>query len=125
MKADEILKSEDLSALYLEKVELTGRIGALHRSVAVSDGNADRADYKADLTTCYAVMEALNHRLEELEDIAKHTRDEESRIRYNFMKIAKAILTKDTYDKIRNMSENSLREVKPMFKELRQNKISS
>lgn len=125
MEADEILKSEDLNALYLEKVNLTSRIGALHRSVAVSDGAADKADYKADLTTNYAIMEALNHRLEQLEDAAKYTRDEEGRIRYNFMKLAKQVLTKDTYDKIRNMSDNSLRDMKPMFKELRLNQTSS
>jgi predicted transcriptional regulator len=70
-------------------------------------------------------MEALNHQLSVLEDKAKETRDEEGRIRYNFMKIAKAVLTRETYEKIRNMSDNSLRDMKPMFKEFRQNKSSS
>ena len=125
MTTDEILKSEDLTALYLEKVNLTNRIGSLHRHVTSSDNDMDRADYKAELTTSYAVLEALNHQLGVLEDKAKETRDEESRIRYNFMKIAKTVLTKETYEKIRNMSENSLRDMKPMFKELRQNKVSS
>jgi len=125
MTIDEILKSEDLSALYLENVNLETKIGSLYRQISLSDENADRTDYKAELGTCNAIKKALEHKIEELENVAKHTRDEEGRIRYNFMKIAKTILTKDTYDKIRNMSENSLREMKPMFKELRQNKVSS
>lgn len=125
MTTDEILKSEDLNALYLEKVELTTKIGALHRQVTLSDTDADRSDHKSVLTTSYAILEALNHQLSVLEDRAKETRDEEGRIRYNFMKIAKAVLTKETYEKIRNMSENSLRDIKPMFKELRQNKVSA
>ena len=125
MTIDEILKSEDLSTLYLENVNLETEIGSLYRSISIADTTADKADYKANLGMDLAVMKALKHRIEELEDKAKHTRDEEGRIRYNFMKIAKAILTKDTYDKIRNMSENSLREMKPMFKELRKTKVSS
>lgn len=125
MITEEILKCEDLNALYLEKVNLTNKIGALHRQVTLSDTDADRSDNKAELTTSYAIMDALNHRLNVMEDRAKETRDEEGRIRYNFMKIAKAVLTKETYEKIRNMSENSLRDMKPMFKELRQNKVES
>lgn len=125
MKTDEILNCEDLNALYLEKVDLTSKIGALHRQITTSDTDADRSDFKSELTTDYAILEALNHQLSVLEDRAKETRDEEGRIRYNFMKIAKAVLTKETYEKIRNMSDNSLRDMKPMFKELRQNKIST
>lgn len=125
MIVEDILKTEDLNALYMEKVNLTNKIGSLHRQVATSYTDADRSDYKAELTTSYAIMEALNHQLDVMEDKAKQTRDEEGRIRYNFMKIAKTILTKETYDKIRNMSDNSLRDMKPMFKELRQNKVNS
>jgi len=125
MTADEILQSEDLNELYLENVDLETKIGSLYRQITLSDENADKSDYKAELNTCKAVLKALGHRILELEDKAKHTRDEEGRIRYNFMKIAKTILTKETYEKIRNMSENSLREMKPMFKEMRQNKVAS
>ena len=125
MTADEILKSDDLSALYLENVNLETEIGSLYRSISVADQNSDKADYKARLGTCNAVKKALDHQIEELEDKAKHTRDEEGRIRYNFMKLAKQVLTKETYDKIRNMSDNSLRDMKPMFKEIRLKQVSS
>lgn len=125
MTIEEIIISEDLNTLYLEKVNLTTRIGALYRNIAINEDNVDRSDYKADLSTSKAIMDVLERKIAELEDIAKQTRDEEGRIRYNFMKIAKTVLTKETYEKIRNMSDNSLRDMKPMFKELRQNKLSS
>lgn len=123
MDTTEILKCDDIHDLYIEKSILTNRIGGLHRSVQLHKGEIDETDYKSQLTTCYAVMEALNYRLEELDDVSKQNRDEESRIRYNFMKMAKVVLTKETYDKIRGLSENSLRDMKPMFKELRTNKL--
>lgn len=123
MKTEEILVCTDISKLYQEKVDLTTRIGALHRQVRLSRGEVDETDYKADLTTCYAVLEALNHKLADLEEIHKQTKDEEGRIRYNFMKIAKSVLKKETYEKIRGLSENSLKEIKPMFKEFRKDKI--
>jgi len=126
MEIGEILKCDEINVLYEEKVNLTNIIGSLHRQVTLSRGEeADMADYKSDLTTRYAIMEALNHRLEELNDILKQNRDDESRIRYNFMRIARTVLTTETYQKIRGLSENSLREVKPMFKELKQNKLSN
>ena len=125
MTIEEILISEDLNALYLEKVNLTTKIGSLYRNIAINEDNVDRSDYKADLSTSKAIMDVLEHKLADLEDTAKQNRDEEGRIRYNFMKIAKVVLTKETYEKIRNMSDNSLRDMKPMFKEIRQNKLSS
>ena len=126
MEIGEILKCDEINKLYEEKVNLTNKIGSLHRQVTLSRGEeADMTDHKAELTTCYAVMEGLDHRLEELNDVLKQTRDEESRIRYNFMKIAKTVLTAETYQKIRGLSDNSLRDVKPMFKELRQHKLAS
>ena len=125
MTIEEIIISEDLNALYLEKVNLTTRIGALYRNIAINEDNVDRSDYKADLSTSKAIMDVLERKIADLEDTAKQNRDEEGRIRYNFMKIAKTVLTKETYEKIRNMSDNSLRDMKPMFKELRQNKLSS
>jgi hypothetical protein len=123
METAEILKCEDIGTLYLEKVALTDKIGALHRNVALNKGQVDEADYKAPLTTAYAVMEALNHRLHELEDFHAQTKDEEGRIRYNFMRIAKVVLTKETYEKIRGMSQNPLKDMKPMFKQLRKEKL--
>lgn len=123
MNTDEILKCEDINQLLKEKVVLTEKIGNLHRSVKLSQGEVDQSDHKAELTTSYAVLEALNHQLEELNEVHKQTRDEESRIRYNFMKIAKTVLKKDTYDKIRGLSQNSLRDTKVYFKELRKEKI--
>lgn len=123
MEISDILTCSEINILYEEKVNLTNRIGSLHRQVRLSRGDVDETDYKAELTTCYAVLEALNHRLEELDDISKQNRDNESRIRYNFMRIAKTVLQKETYEKIRGMSDNSLRDVKPMFKELRKQKM--
>jgi len=125
MTTNEILQCNDINILFEERVTLTEKIGNHHRSVKLSKGEVDEADHKAELTTAYAVMDALNHRLGDLEEIYKQNRDEEGRIRYNFMKIAKVILTKETYDKIRNMSENSLKEMKPMFKDLRKTKASA
>lgn len=123
METDQILKCEDINTLLKEKVELTQRIGNLHREVRLSRGDVDESDHKAALTTSYAILEALNHRMEELNELHSQTRDEESRIRYNFMKIAKTVLKKETYEKIRGMSQNSLKDMKPLFKELRKEKV--
>lgn len=123
MKTEDILKCEDINVLFKEKVDLTEKIGNLHREVRLSRGEVDESDHKALLTTSYAIMEALNHRLDELEEIHTQTKDEEARIRYNFMKIAKTTLKKETYEKIRGLAQNPLKDVKPMFKELRKEKI--
>ncbi len=123
MNTDEILKCEDINQLLKEKVSLTEKIGNLHRSVKLSVGEVDQSDHKAELTTSYAILEALNHQLEELNELHKQTRDEESRIRYNFMKIAKTILKKDTYEKIRGLAQNPLKDTKPFFKEMRKEKV--
>lgn len=125
MTPEEIINCESLDDLYMEKVNLTNQIGALHRQISMDYGNVDKSELKADLTTKYAIMKVLDHRLEVLEDIARYTRDEEGRIRYNFMRIARQVLTKETYQKIRDMSNNSLRDMKPMFKEIRKNRVES
>lgn len=123
METSEILKCDEINVLLQEKVDLTKKIGELHRHVKLSKGEVDESDHKAELTTSYAVMEALNHRLDELEEFHSQTKDEEGRIRYNFMKIAKTVLKKDTYEKIRGMAQNSLKDMKPLFKELRKEKV--
>lgn len=125
MTIEEILNSDDLNALYLEKVNLTTKIGSLYRNIAINEDNVDRSDYKADLSTSKAILDVLERKLIELEDDAKQNRDEQSRIRYNFMRIAKSVLTKETFEKIKGMAQNSLKDMKPMFKELRQNKTDS
>ena len=120
---EEILKCDFINELYGEKVLLTEEIGKLHVNVRLYKGEVEELEYKSRLTTSYAILEALDDRMSELKKIRQIENNEELRIQYNFIRIAKQVLKSETYGKIYGLAQNSLREIKSMFKELRNNKI--
>lgn len=122
MTIKEIMQETDLTSLFETQLDINSDLGILHQKK--NDANYDYPEVIGKMKVLYSELEAVKHRIDEIKQTAQANRNEQNRINYNFSRIAKQILTKQTYEKIRGMAANSLKEMKPYFSELRENKVS-
>ncbi len=122
MTTTEILSETNIAILYQEKVIAQEQIGQLH--IDKTNDNFLFEEVMSKIKNKEIVIELLDKRIEQVEFLDKVNANEQSRIQYNFLHIAREILTRETYLKILDLSNSPLREIKPLFKEFRKDKVS-
>jgi hypothetical protein len=117
----EIIDESNFVGLLAIQIELAEKLSDLHLQKQQPD--CIHEEVTANIRTAYTQLELVKRKIVEFEREEKIIRNREMRIKHNFMRIAKAVLTGETYKKIRDMALGPLYEAKPHFPELRKNKV--
>lgn len=115
MTAKQIINETEIGNLFQEKIEIGQRIAQAY--LDKKDPNKDYEKAIAEIRTQNILSEMIDTRLDQLRNLEKTNADEDMRVKHNFIRIAKKLLTKDTFNKIYTLSKESLREIKPFLNE--------
>lgn len=110
-----VLNSQDKNELYSLEIELQELIGNIHKRIRMAGTIMDKSDAQAELGLANSMIGICRERQGEVGNW-------NNKVNYNFRMAAKAMLSKETYQKIWTQAQLTRTDTKESSKELRKNK---
>lgn len=119
----EVVYSESPTRLYELIIELNEMIGKLHVSVAKTEDAVKKAELRADISVCNAMLHIIEKRIDDVKNISTENDRKELLLNRQFRIAAELVLQKETFDKIKELSAMNYMKFKQIKADLKANKI--
>ena len=119
----EAIYSDSQSRLFEIIVELTEEIARCHVELTATKENTIKAEIKGKISVLSAIQHIIDMRMDDIRTFEKENSRKEFLTNRQFRIAAEIVLTKETYERIRDLSLMNYKKLKDQKTELKANKI--